>query len=182
MQGDREIQSPTGDPPEQPIGAAEVAALYVEHGGELRRFILGVLRDRDLANDVLQATFIKAVQKGHESRAESRKAWLFRVAFHEALVLKRRQQTHQKATLHLARLPRRGSENPEESVVRGEVVEQVRAALACLPPEQRDVVQKRIYEEKPFAAIAEDLGVPLGTVLTRMRLGLKKLKTKIEGE
>jgi RNA polymerase sigma-70 factor (ECF subfamily) len=40
----------------------------------------------------------------------------------------------------------------------------------------------RIYEEKKFAAIAEELGLPLGTVLTRMRLALKKLAASLNPE
>lgn len=165
----------------EPLDPAEIAALYLEHGGELRRFILGVVRNRELANDVLQATFAKAVERGHESRAETRKAWLFRVALNEALVYKRRHQSHLKATAHLARSDR-SADAPEDSVVRGETVEKVRAALASLPPEQRQVVCLRIYEDKPFADIAQQLQIPLGTVLTRMRLGLQKLRARIESE
>lgn len=182
MQADRESPPRQGEPPELQLDAAEVAALYVEHGGELRRFLIGVLRDRDLANDVLQSTFVKAVQRGHEARVESRKAWLFRVAFHEALAVKRRLQTQQKATAKLASLARCGSETPEESAVRGEVVERVRSALADLPPDQRRVVHLRIYEEKSFSEIAGLLRLPLGTVLTRMRLGLKKLKARMDSD
>jgi RNA polymerase sigma-70 factor (ECF subfamily) len=60
-------------------------------------------------------------------------------------------------------------------VIRWENVARVKAALDCLPPEQREVVHKRIYEQQTFAAIAEETGAPLGTVLTRMRLALKRL-------
>ena len=62
-----------------------VAALYVEHGEELRRFLLGILRDGQLTADVLQATFVKMAERGHETQEESRKAWRLRVAYHEAM-------------------------------------------------------------------------------------------------
>jgi len=57
---------------------------------------------------------------------------------------------------------------PEEPLIRGETVEAVREALKQLPEEQRRVVLARIYEEKTFAEIAGEFGLPLGTVLTRM--------------
>ena len=52
----------------------------------------------------------------------------------------------------------------------------VRKALGELPPEQSKVVWARMYEDKTFAQIAEESGLPLGTVLTRMRLALGKLR------
>ena len=49
-----------------------------------------------------------------------------------------------------------------------------------LPVEQRRVIRMRIYEDKTFAVIAEELGAPLGTVLTRMRLALRKLEAELD--
>ena len=73
--------------------APAVASLFAEVADELRRFVLGVVRDPELADDVMQATFVKAVEHGHEARAETARGWLFRVAFHEALAARRRQAT-----------------------------------------------------------------------------------------
>ena len=52
----------------------------------------------------------------------------------------------------------------------------LRKALGELPAEQGRVVWARMYEDKTFAQIAEEFGLPLGTVLTRMRLALEKLR------
>jgi len=49
-----------------------------------------------------------------------------------------------------------------------------------LPPEQQQVVRMRIYEDKTFAVIAAELGIPLGTALGRMRTALIKLRAKLE--
>ena len=67
------------------IDPAQVAALYAEYGAELRRFVLGVVRDHDVAGDVLQGTFARAVERGHTARTETIKGWLFQVALREAL-------------------------------------------------------------------------------------------------
>ena len=158
------------------IDASRIAALYKDHGPELRRFVLGVVRDPDLAGDVMQATFAKAVERGHTARAGSLKGWLFRVAFHEALTLRRRQAARDQALHRLAPLRQRTGERPEDRLIRGETVEAVRRSLAALPADQRRVVWARMYEDKTFAEIAAEAGVPLGTVLTRMRLALEKLR------
>jgi RNA polymerase sigma factor (sigma-70 family) len=174
--------APTAPSCDKPLDASQVAALYVEHASELRRFVLGVLRDPDLAGDVLQATFAKAIEQGHTARAETRKGWLFRVALHEALAHRRRESTRDQARRRLASLWSRTGERPEESLIRGETVEAVRRALERLPAEQRQVVRARIDDDKTFAEIASELNVPLGTVLTRMRLALEKLRRGLEGE
>jgi RNA polymerase sigma-70 factor (ECF subfamily) len=68
----------------------------------------------------------------------------------------------------------------DEPLVRLEAVESVRQALDELPPEQRQVVRMRIYEEKTFAVIAEELKIPLGTALGRMRAALIKLRSRLD--
>jgi DNA-directed RNA polymerase specialized sigma24 family protein len=135
-----------------------VAALYAEHGEELRRFLQGVLRDGALAADCLQATFIKLVERGHETREETRKAWLFRVAFHEAMAFRRRAAVGDRVYRQVAWL---SAENPPTA-------------------EERQIVRMRIYEEKTFAVIAAELKIPLGTALGRMRMALMKLRTKLD--
>lgn len=158
------------------IDPAAVAAIYVEHAEPLRRFLLGVLGDSQLAGDVLQAAFTKLVERGHETREESRKSWLFRVAFHEAMAVRRRQNVGQKVVKRLAWSKDTTSDRADEPLLRLESVESVRAALDELPSEQREVVRMRIYEEKSFAVIAEELSIPLGTALGRMRSAMQKLK------
>lgn len=161
------------------VDTARVASLYESHAEELRRFVLGVTRDADLANDVLQATFVKAVESGHSARVESFKGWLFQVAFHEAMVARRRQGTRENSLRRLASRGEPLGERPDDRLIRNEAVEAVQRALGELPTEQLRVVRARIYEEKPFAEIATEFGVPLGTVLTRMRLALDKLRRNL---
>jgi RNA polymerase sigma-70 factor (ECF subfamily) len=68
----------------------------------------------------------------------------------------------------------------EERAIGLEAVDAVKAALATLRPEEREIVRMRIYEEKTFAVIAAELKIPLGTALGRMRTALIKLKTKLD--
>lgn len=167
-------------PDECRIDPGVVAALFVNHADELRRFLTGILRNHELANDVLQVTFARAVERGHTAREESLKAWLFRVGFNEAIAVKRRQTVQAKANDILAARGPKDSVAPDMRLTRWETVEQVRGAMEQLPPEQCQVVRMRIYEEKKFVEIAAELNLPLGTVLTRMQLALRKLKKLLE--
>lgn len=158
------------------VDTARFLALYESHGPELRRFILGVTRDPELTNDVIQATYAKAVEFGHTARPETFKGWLFRVAFHESLTARRRRDARDQGVRRLANLGGQLVERPDERLIRDETIEAVRQALGDLPPEQQRVVWARMYEDKTFAEIAQEFRLPLGTVLTRMRLALEKLR------
>ncbi len=163
------------------MDSAEIAALYVAHSAELRRFLIGVLRDTQLANDVLQTTFARLVERGHETQAASRKAWLFRVAFNEALATRRRQSVGIQVLERASWTCQRAASGPEEALLRLESVDAVRAVLNQLPAELQQVVRMRIYEEKTFAVIAEELGIPLGTALGRMRTAVTKMAQRLRG-
>jgi RNA polymerase sigma-70 factor, ECF subfamily len=153
---------------------AVVAAFYNKHADELQRFLFGLLRDWQLVQDVLQTSFTRLMEQGHTSQESSRKAWLFRVAYHEAMLSKRKAGVHDRA---LRRIADGLSElAPDDQLVRRETVEAVREGLQRLTPVQREVVQKRIYEGMTFAEIAQELDAPLGTVLGRMHSALRKLR------
>lgn len=164
---------------ESKLDPAIVSALYLDHAEDLRRFVYGIVKDWQLAGDVLQATFTKAVEVGHTTQEGSRKAWLFRVAFHEALALQRKKGVAQRAMDKLGPSRQGHAGRSDEPVVRRETVETVRAAIEALPPQQQQVVRLRIYEEKKFVEIAQELNIPLATALARMRAALGKLRTAL---
>ena len=124
----------------------------------------------------------KLVERGHETKEESRKGWLYRVAYHEAMSVRRRQVVDDVARRRVAWSGEAAGEPAESPLLRAETVHQVRQAIEGLPAEQRQVVRMRIYEDKTFAAIAEELRIPLGTALGRMRAAMKKLRTRLERE
>lgn len=166
------MSSPEG---EARLDPAEIDGLYAAHADALRAFLTGLLRNRELAGEALQATFGKAVAQGHGVQPGSLRSWLFQVAYREAMVLRRRQGVESRSLEKVFWSSRRQVELPDEEVIRREAVSRVRAAVERLSLEQRAVVELRIHEELTFAEIAAKLNVPLGTVLTRMRSALHKL-------
>lgn len=161
------------------LDPAVVAELYAQHGAELRAFLTGILRNADWASEALQSTFVKATEVGHTAKQETIKGWLFRVAYNEAMLLRRRQEVDQRATRQVAWQVSPQVEPADATLLKQEVIERIRAGLDSLPAEQRIVVRLRIYEDKTFAEIAQELGIPLGTVVTRMRTALQKLNREL---
>ena len=153
-----------------------VAALFVDHREELERFLLGVTRDPHLVHDAVQATFAKLVEQGHHTRPETRKAWLFRVAYHEALIVRRRQATGDRVLRGLASSLTDVTRSAEDPLLRMETVQRVKEAIDQLPDKFQQIVRMRIYEDKTFATIAAELNIPLGTALGRMQNALQKLR------
>ena len=181
------LNSDSSKPDPHPIDREKVEKVYEIHAAALERFLLGVLRNESAAADALQTTFIRLLEKGHLVQQEdSIKAWLFRVAFNEAMLIRRRESIGRKHAENIAWKAQQragadkgGDARLSQSVhhaIRQEDILQVRKALQRLPEPQRAVVEKRIYEGLKFREIAEVLDVPLGTVLARMQAGLKKLK------
>lgn len=180
------MESDDGDPtdsgklvsPER-LSAESVRALYEVHGRDLLTFLIGVLRDRDAAWDVSQITFQRLLEVGHLARNETVRGWLFKVAFHEAMQFRRKQSRGERIQRELAVGMDEGPvdfQSAMQSLVREEEVARLRVLMQQLPEDQQFVVRQRIQEEKTFAVIADELQVPLGTVLTRMRLAIQKLQ------
>ena len=165
-----------------PLDPQSAQSIYLQYHAEIQRFLVGILRDQELATEATQATFTKLVEVGNTVRAETRRGWLFRVAFNQGMLLRRRQAAQRKSYQRLSWLAPQVADSPEDQLERRELAIHVRQAIAELPPEQREVIERRIYKEQTFAVIAEELALPLGTVLSRMRLGLKKLSSKLQDQ
>jgi RNA polymerase sigma-70 factor (ECF subfamily) len=164
------------------LDPVEVAASYVEHADSLRRFLRGLLRDSQLANDVLQATFAKLLEAGHATRRQSRRAWLFQVAYREAMAIRRRESVGERVLQQVAWVAPPGAPTGDEILLKRETLERVRKALRNLPTAQQQIVRMRIHDGKTFAEIAQELNIPLGTALGRMRAALKNLRTGLASD
>lgn len=165
------------------LDRTQVEALWVQHAASVRHFVLGVVRDAEIADEVLQQTFVTLLEQGHTADSETRKGWIFRVAFRHAMGLRRRAMAGIRALEHLQNALRRTPALDDSAVgvaMRREAIARVRAAIATLPPEQQQIVELRLRAGKTFAVIAAELGIPLNTALTRMRLATEKLRATLD--
>jgi RNA polymerase sigma factor (sigma-70 family) len=166
----------TAGPPKR-FTPNQIAELHKQWAPAVRAFLWGLTRNPEQAEELLQATFAKLVEAGDAVDEASVRGWLFKVAHSEAMLWRRKAGVHERAIQKLIpTLNASDHSEPWAKLLRAEEAERVRHALHALPYEQQYVVQQRIYADKTFAVIAHELGVPIGTVLTRMRLALTKLE------
>lgn len=139
---------------------------------------LRVLGDAGGAEDVTQAVFLKLWRNPELFRGGNFPAWLARVARNAALDVFRSRAARAEGELPEA-LP---ADDALEETAFGRIdAERVRAALAQLPKEQREAIELGFFGGVTHEEIARRTGFPLGTVKTRIRTGLRRLRTALEG-
>lgn len=168
------------------IANPAIEAAYQQHSAALLRFLKGILKNEAAAADALQWTFVQLLEKGQVVSIESLKSWLYRVAFNAAMNQRRRSALENRSVEQIAIWRQRSGRSPTDeqpsSWVDSELQETLRTAIEQLPAAQQQIVIARIVHEKKFAEIASELDLPLGTVLTRMRTALAKLKQLLNRE
>jgi RNA polymerase sigma-70 factor (ECF subfamily) len=160
---------------------AALVTLMERYETALFAFLVGMLRDHHRAEDALQETFVRALERLDEVDPDHLRGWLFTVAYHQAMLLRRRQKTRAAAGLHDEGVPD-PAPSPLGEVERDDDVRRLRELLDRLPDGQREVIRQRVYEGKRFKDIAAALGCPLNTALARMHEGLKRLRLLWERE
>jgi RNA polymerase sigma-70 factor (ECF subfamily) len=162
-------------------GALEM--LFERYEEPVFQFLVGILRDHHRAEDALQETFVRALERLEAVDPEHLRGWLFTVAYHQAMLVKRKQKGRGAGGPALLSEVNGGADafpdrapGPVREAERRDDARRLRALLAQLPPHQREVIRQRVYEGKRFREIAEALGCPLNTALARMHEGLKRLR------
>lgn len=161
-------------------------ALYSRYAGVVFALILRIVADRQVAEEVLQEVFLRVWQRaGTYQGARGRvMSWLLGIAHNLAIDEVRRRRRRPQSVGERERaaadseLDLRPSPDadPHEEAWAGLRRARVEAALRTLPPPQRAVLVLAYFDGYTQSEIAARLGEPLGTVKTRMRLGLRKLR------
>jgi RNA polymerase sigma-70 factor (ECF subfamily) len=142
----------------------------------LFQFLVGMLRDHHQAEDALQETFVRALERLDGIDPDHLRGWLFTVAYHQAMLFKRRARQGKPCASLEPDAAADASPGPLRMAEHREDAQRLQALLQQLPSSQREVIRQRIYEGKRFREIAEALGCPLNTALARMHEGLKRLR------
>ena len=141
----------------------------------LYQFLCGILRNHHQAEDVLQETLVRALEHIDEVEVNL-KSWLFTVAFHQAMLIKRRKKVQFCSVDEQGESVSDTDPGPSLLAEMKDDAARLRELLEQLPTAQREVIRQRVYEGKRFREIAQALGCPLNTALARMHEGLKKLR------
>jgi RNA polymerase sigma-70 factor (ECF subfamily) len=155
----------------------ELEQLYDEHAQALFAFLLNFTRSKEDTREVLQEVFVKIAGKPTTlGSARDVRAFLIRLAHNAAIDLMRRRGTSDKH--HERFQAEQGSQfaptaDPDVAAFRLELT----GALSRLPPEQRAVVQLKLWEGLTFEQIALILNIPANTACSRYRYGIDKLRS-----
>ena len=140
---------------------------------ELLRVALNLVRDPVEADDLLQATFLTALERAESWDARRRLVpWLIGILVHDTHELRRAR----KRQVDPDRLELRESEGPQDAAERIEAGENLRRAIAGLPARYREVLQPFVERGQRAAEIAAQLGRPPGTVRMQIHRGLDLLR------
>ena len=161
---------------------------------ERRIFALayGMLGRQEDARDATQETFLAAFRGLRGFRGEAKvSSWLHRIAVNQCITRQRRARVRAETALEdetdrdvasadAASLITRAHESPAHQVESRERAEIVRRAVGALPPELRQVVLMKEFEELTFQEIADVLDLPMSTVKSRLYTALQQLRMRLE--
>jgi RNA polymerase sigma-70 factor (ECF subfamily) len=163
--------------------AAGLADLYDRHATAVYSLALRILRDRAAAEDAVQEVFAQAWRqiRNYDPARGAVGAWLCTLARSRAIDALRARRARPVAAVddRLAGVLPDSGPAPEEQAIFSEHGHRIRQALSALPEIQRQAIELAFYEGLTHTEIAARLAEPLGTVKTRIRAGLLKLRDEL---
>ncbi len=157
-----------------------LVAIYHLYGSRVLSLAYRILHDRAAAEEVVQDTFWKLWQRPDlfEPARGVLLAWLYTVGRNLALDRKRRKRRRLiELIVENFDFGMRGAAVPEMSALADPMLaRRMQAAMDALPADQREVIELAFFRGLSQSEISHELGTPLGTVKTRLRLGISKLR------
>lgn len=157
------------------------ARLFSTFAPRLKSYLMGLGTSAAAAEDLVQETLLAVWRKAasfDRTRAGAA-TWLFTIARNLRIDAARRERTALAYSIDLTDEPD-APETPDAAVSATEREGRVREGLKTLPPDQVTVIRLAFFQEKAHSEIAQDLGIPLGTVKSRVRLAMARLRERLE--
>jgi len=164
-----------------------LAALYDRYGRRVFALAVRMLNDPLGSEEVTQDVFMSVWRRGASYTSKKGKftTWLFSITHNrtiDELRKRRRDRSRENADIDDHLNIQSGDISPADAAVARYEYAKIRAAMERLPVEQKSVVELSYFKGLTQTEIATKTGQPLGTVKTRMRLALKKLRTALSAE
>lgn len=158
------------------------ARIFAAYAGKVKGYLLRLGAPGAVAEDLAQDAMVAVWRRAASFDATKAKAstWIFVIARNAWIDKLRREKTELAYRSVTIVSEESDEESPDDAAMRGQTEEQVSAAMATLSEEQQQVVRLSFFEDRPHSEIAERLSLPLGTVKSRLRLALIKLRAHWE--
>lgn len=158
--------------------------LLQRHQAKLYSYILKIVKNEEIANDIFQETFIKIIttlKQGKYTENGKFGAWLTRIAHNLIIDFYRQEKSENNVstddeTTNLLNRRDLCEENVEDLMINDQIRADVRKILDALPEPQREVVMMRYYSDMSFKEIADTTGVSINTALGRMRYAIMNMR------
>lgn len=162
-------------------GSTKAFSLLVQrHQQAMVRVALRLTRDMEMAEDVVQESFLKAYQKlGSFEGRSSFKSWLYQITMNTA---KNRLRSLPRENINVDDLQMAVNGHVDAGLEDGDVREQIQTEIEKLPERQRLALTLRIFDDLSFKEIAEIMGCPYDTAKANYRHALLKLKDRFEND
>jgi RNA polymerase sigma-70 factor, ECF subfamily len=157
------------------------AALFMKYAARVKSYLIRLGAAPAAAEDLAQDAMVSVWRRASSFDAAKAKAstWIFVIARNSWIDRLRREKVA-LAYRETADEPAGSTEAPDDAAVRIQAEASIGAALDILSEEQKQVVRLSFFEDAPHSEIAERLSLPLGTVKSRLRLALSKLRAHLE--
>lgn len=157
--------------------------IYLHFAPRLKTFLMRSGSQADQAEEVIQETMVKVWRRAEtfDPGKASVAAWVYTIARNVRIDLIRKVSRPEIDENDPCLVPD-SAPPPNEMVEQSLQAERLRQVMTGLPEEQREVLNLAFFEEKSHGEVAEQLGIPLGTVKSRIRLALKRIRSEYGGE
>ncbi|MFL5844953.1 MAG: RNA polymerase sigma factor [Solirubrobacteraceae bacterium] len=164
--------------------SAAFEVIYDRHSSVAYSLAYRMCGRRAAAEDVVQEAFLSAWRRAssYDAARGSLRTWLLGIVHHRAVDALRRTggDARRRADMPVEEIEIESDVSVDAEVIERDRAGTVRDALADLPPDQSKVIELAYFGGFTHTEIADMLGLPIGTVKGRMRLGLSKLRTQFE--
>ena len=160
-----------------------IRAAYSAHAGEMFGFAVRSLDDRGLAEEAVQEAFVRAWRFGDRFDPElgTVRAWLFAILRHVVIDMARARSIRpEPASDEAIRRATDGAASTEDRLEQALLTWQIEEALRRIGDDHRRVVVETYFRRRPYAEVAAGLGIPEGTVKSRVYYALRALRLALE--
>ncbi|MDR1436711.1 MAG: sigma-70 family RNA polymerase sigma factor [Candidatus Symbiothrix sp.] len=162
--------------------------LLNRHRSSIYSYIYFIVRNREMAEDIFQETFVKAImtiKQGRYTENGKFRAWINRIA-HNLIIDNYRQEKNEQTIsndeceIDLFNNPKLSDGTIEDVIVKNQILADVKKLINHLPENQKEVLILRYYQDLSFKEIAEITNVSINTALGRMRYAILNMRRMAE--
>jgi RNA polymerase sigma factor (sigma-70 family) len=162
-------------------------SLFASYAPSAMALAVRVVRQTQLAEEIVQEAFLTLWRSPgvFDERRGSVKAWLMTMVHHRAVDVVRRGEAQRRRSDEMVVGIREETEDPTDAVVQSVAAsverDAIRTALRSLPQDQREVLELMYFDGLSQSQVAERTGAPLGTIKSRALLGMRRMRSMVEG-